>query len=105
MIKALGAIAAAAFALSAAPALALPNGPPGVTSSSNIDLVTYGCGRGFHPNSRGYCVPNVRYAPAPRPIYVQPRPSFYYNPGYYAPRATYYYHRPAPYYYGPPRRW
>ena len=71
-------------------------------SASNIIQVAQGCGRAYHRNRRGYCVPNYR------PYVYRPYRAYAYRPYVYRPyyRAyTYpyygggYYHRPR-YWYG-----
>jgi hypothetical protein len=88
-------IAAAGVSANATPMLPNLNDQ----SASNIIEVAQGCGRAFHRNRRGFCVPNYRpYAYRPyRPYYrayVYPRPYVYpyYGGGYY--------HRPHRYWYG-----
>ena len=56
LIGALG-LAAAAASANAAPLAPAPAGP----QASNIIEVAGGCGRGFHPNRWGHCVPH-RYS-------------------------------------------
>lgn len=56
---ALAGVLAVAAAASASAAPVLPN--PGAEQATNIVQVAGGCGRGFHPNGWGRCVPN-RYS-------------------------------------------
>lgn len=78
LLGAFGLAASVASANAAPVAAAMPAGP----EASNIIQVAQGCGRGFHRNYRGFCVPNRVYRPhAYYPRYHYPR---YYRPyGYY----------------------
>jgi hypothetical protein len=83
-------IATAAGSVSANATPVLPN--LNDQASSNIVLVRDGCGRGFHANWRGFCVPNYRpyaYRPYYRP-YTYYRPYAYYGGGYYRPHRYWY---------------
>lgn len=73
------------LALSTPSANAAPFVPGPAGAESNIVEVAGGCGRGFHPNRWGRCVPSR---------YSQARPRTYYR--YAQPRTSWY---------GYPRRW
>jgi hypothetical protein len=88
-------LATAAAAVSANATPVLPNLAD--QGASNIIQVAQGCGRGFHRNWRGFCVPHYRPYAYHRQYYRQ-----HYRP-YYRPYAYYgggYYHRPHRYWYG-----
>lgn len=83
-------LATAAAAVSANATPMLPN--LNDQTASNIIQVAQGCGRAFHRNWKGFCVPNYRpYAYTYRPYYRA------YTYPYYG--GGYYYHRPH-YWYG-----
>ncbi len=70
LVGALG-FAASAMSASAAPPVANLD----TQQSWNIVQVAGGCGRGFHPNRWGRCVP-FRYGyPGPRPVFIDSGPS------------------------------
>lgn len=76
LLGAFGLAAASVASANAAPAVsAMPN--PEV---SNIVQVAQRCGRGFHRNHRGFCVPNRVYRP------------YAYAPRYYRPYRAYPYY-------------
>jgi hypothetical protein len=63
-------------------------------AASNIIQVAGGCGRGWHPNWRGVCVPNRYYRPyAYHRPYYRPyyRPYAYYGGGYWPHRHRHWY--------------
>ena len=83
-----GAIASAAFAVSAS---AAPIAPAQATEqAANIVTVAGGCGRGFHPNPWGRCMPN-RYGYYRPRAFWQPR-----SPGYYGGDGHQPWNRPSP---------
>jgi hypothetical protein len=84
----LGAFGLAAVSIS--PVNAAPAVPPvPAPEVSNIIHVAQGCGRGFHRNHRGFCVPNRVY----RPYAHYPR----YRPyGYYYGGGNEFLNRPSP---------
>ena len=73
LLSAFGLATAAIGGASAAPVTAAMPAP----EVSNIVQVAQGCGRGFHRNYRGFCVPNRVY----RPYAYAPR--YYRSYGYY----------------------
>ena len=85
-----GAIGLAASALSASAAPLAPAMP--TPEVSNVIQVAARCGRGFHRNYRGFCVPNRTY----RPYAYAPRyPRYYRSYGYYG-GGNEYLNRPSP---------
>ncbi len=69
-------VGALGLAVSAVSANAAPTVPALATpQASNIVQAAGGCGRGFHPNRSGRCVP-IRYG------YYRPHPGYSYWPGY-----------------------
>ncbi len=82
-------VSALGLAVSAVSANAVPIIPAlAIPQVSDIVQVAAGCGRGFHPNRSGRCVPN-RYA------YYRPRPYSYW-PGYYGGDGYEPWNRPSP---------
>ena len=73
-----GALALAASAVSASAAPAIPDLGTSAGSSNIVD-VAGGCGRWFHPNRWGRCVPNDRYG------YRSHWENRYYGGGYDSP--------------------
>ena len=81
-VTALAFLGAFGLAASVAAASAAPVAPamPAAPEASNIVQVAQRCGRGFHRNYRGFCVPNRGY----RPHAYYPRyPRYYRSYGYY----------------------
>ena len=73
-----GALALAASAVSASAAPAVPDLGTSAGSSNIVDIAG-GCGRWFHPNRWGRCVPNDRYG------YRSQWENRYYGGGYDSP--------------------